>query len=195
MVYRYSWIAGLASIGFAFWELTRLLLPTGSGAKWQLVVLSGLAIGLIVTWTAITYRMRTIWIALLNLGALFIAATRFAAPSESILIFPTLAGLGALWTDLERAFDIIRHGVEPVRPNAGIVVILTALFWLLGSLLAWGLSKDHPFVALLPPLVVALQFATLNRRNDGLIVLGAFIVLVAGPIVLQTMIAGRAWPG
>ncbi len=183
MVYRYSWIAGLASIGFAFWELTRLLLPTGSGAKWQLVVLSGLAIGLIVTWTAITYRMRTIWIALLNLGALFIAATRFAAPSESILIFPTLAGMGALWTDLERAFDIIRHGVEPVRPIAGIVVILTALFWLLGSLLAWGLSKDHPFVALLPPLVVALQFATLDRHSGGLIILGVFILLVAGTIL------------
>ncbi len=183
MVYRYSWIAGLASIGFAFWELTRLLLPTGSGAKWQLVVLSGLAIGLIVTWTAITYRMRTIWIALLNLGALFIAATRFAAPSESILIFPTLAGMGALWTDLERAFDIIRHGVEPVRPIAGIVVILTALFWLLGSLLAWGLSKDHPFVALLPPLVVALQFATLDRRSGGLIILGVFILLVAATIL------------
>jgi len=183
VVYRYSWIAGLASIGFAFWELTRLLLPTGSGAKWQLVVLSGLAIGLIVTWTAITYRVRTIWIALLNVGAFFIAATRFAAPSDSVLVFPTLAGLGALWTDLERAFDIIRHGVEPVRPIAGIVVILTALFWLLGSLLAWGLSKDHPFVALLPPLVVALQFATLDRRSGGLVILGVFIVLVAGTIL------------
>jgi hypothetical protein len=183
VVYRYAWIAGLASIGFAFWELTQLLLPTRSGAKWQLVVLSGLAIGLIVTWTAITYRVRTIWIALLNLGALFIAATRFAAPSESVLIFPKLAGLGALWTDLERAFDIIRHNVEPVLPITGIVVILTALFWLLGSLLAWGLSKDHPFVALLPPLVVALQFATLERRSGGVIILGVFILLVAATIL------------
>jgi hypothetical protein len=183
VVYRYAWIAGLASIGFAFWELTRLLLPTRTGAKWQLVVMSGLAIGLIVTWTAITYRVRTIWIASLNVGALLIAATRFAAPSESILILPTLAGLGELWTDLERAFDIIRHNVEPVLPITGIVVILTALFWLLGSLLAWGLSKDHPFVALLPPLVVALQFATLDRSSGGLIILGVFILLVAGTIL------------
>ena len=173
MVYRYSWIAGLASIVFAFWQLTRLLLPTGSGAKWQLVVLSGLAIGLIVTWTAVTYRVRTIWIVVINLVALFVAATRFAAPSESILILPTVPGVTALWSDLLRAFDVIRHGVEPVRPITGIVVILTALFWLLGALLAWGLSKDHPFVALLPPLVVALQFATLDRRDDSLIILGA----------------------
>ncbi len=183
MVYRYSWIAGLASIGFAFWQLTRLLLPTESGAKWQFVVLSGLAVGLIATWTAVTYRLRAIWIVLINLVALFLAATRFAAPSESLLILPTAPGIAVLWGDLVRAFDVIRHGVEPVRPSTGIVIILTALFWLLGTLLAWGLSKDHPFVALLPPLVVALQFATLNRRNDGLIVLGAFIILVAGTVL------------
>ncbi|MEA2023698.1 MAG: transglutaminaseTgpA domain-containing protein [Actinomycetota bacterium] len=183
MVYRYSWIAGLASIGFAFWQLTRLLLPTASGAKWQLVVLSGFAIGLIVTWTAVTYRLRAIWIVVINVAALFLVATRFAAPSDSLFILPTRSGIVVLWSDLVRAFDVIRHGVEPVRPIVGIVVILTALFWLLGGLLAWGLSKDHPFTALLPPLVVALQFATLNRRNDGLIVLGTFIVLVAGTIL------------
>ncbi|MBQ0817460.1 MAG: hypothetical protein KBT60_05740, partial [Methyloceanibacter sp.] len=116
---------------------------------------------------------------LINVAALFLAATRFSAPSESLLIFPTTPGVVALWSDLVRAFDVIRHNVEPVRPITGIVVILTALFWLLGALLAWGLSKEHPFVALLPPLVVALQFATLDRRNDSLIILGAFVVLVA----------------
>ena len=182
MVYRYSWVAGLASVGFAFWQLGRLLLPTGSGAKWQLVVLSGLIIGLVVTWTAITYRLRTFIVVLINAAALFLAAARFAAPSESIFFFPTPAGLTSLWADLTRAFDIIRHGVEPVRPVTGIVIILTALFWLLGALLAWGLSKDHPFVALLPPLVVALQFATLDRRNGGPFILTVFVVLVAGTV-------------
>ena len=70
MVYRYSWIAGLASIGFAFWQLGGLLLPTGSGARWQLVVLSGLIIGLVITWTAVTYRLRTFVVVLINAGAL-----------------------------------------------------------------------------------------------------------------------------
>jgi len=182
MVYRYSWIAGLASIGFAFWQLDGLLLPTGSGARWQLVVLSGFIIGLVITWTAVTYRLRTFVVVLINAGALFLAAARFAAPAESVFVFPTPAGLTSLWADLTRAFDVIRHGVEPVRPIAGIVIILTALFWLLGALLAWGLSKDHPFVALLPPLVVALQFATLDRRTGGLWTLAVFVVLVAGTV-------------
>ncbi|MEN8112952.1 MAG: transglutaminaseTgpA domain-containing protein [Actinomycetota bacterium] len=183
MVYRYSWIAGLASVAFAYWQLSGLLFPSEGGAKWQLVVLSGFSIGLIVTWTAITYRLRSLWVVMINLGALLLAAARFSAPSESVLVFPTPAGLTILWTDLARAFDVIRHQVEPVRPITGIVIVLTALFWALGALLSWGLSKDHPFAALLPPLVVALQFATLDRRDNGLPVLVAFIVLVAGTIL------------
>jgi transglutaminase-like putative cysteine protease len=182
MVYRVSWIAGLASIGFAFWQLGRLLLPTTSGARWQLVVLSGFVIGLVITWTAVTYRLRSFVIILINAAALLLAAARFAAPTESIFILPTPAGLSSLWSDLARAFDVIRHGVEPVRPIAGIVIILTALFWVLGSLLAWGLSKDHPFVALIPPLVVGVQFATLDRRTGGLAILAVFVVLVAGTV-------------
>ena len=179
MVYRYSWIAGLASIGFAFWQLGHLLLPTGSGAKWQLVVLAGLAIGIIVTWTAITYRLKTWMIVLINAGAFILAATRFSSPADSLLIVPKPAAFSALWSDLDRSFDLIRHGIEPVRPLPGIVIILTALFWLLGLLLAWGLSKDHPFVALIPPLIVGLQFATLDRRATGLVTLAVFVILVA----------------
>ena len=84
MVYRYSWIAGLASIGFAFWQLGRLLLPTTSGARWQLVVLSGLIIGLVITWTAVTYRLRTLVIVLINAAALFnCSAFRRSSPCVS----------------------------------------------------------------------------------------------------------------
>jgi len=179
MVYRYSWIAGLASIGFAFWQLSRLLLPTGSGAKWQFVVLAGLAIGIIVTWTTVTYRLKTWIIALINAGAFVLAATRFSSPADSILIIPKPAAFVALWADLDRSFDLIRHGIEPVRPIPGIVIVLTGLFWLLGFLLAWGLSKDHPFVALIPPIIVGLQFATLDRRPTGVFALAAFVIVVA----------------
>ena len=183
MVYRYSWIAGLAAIGFAFWELGRLLLPSGSGAQWQVIVSSGLLIGLVITWTAASYRLPSLWIVLINAVALLLAATRFAAPAESIAIVPTPAAFTSLWANLGRAVVVIRDGVEPVRPTTGIVIILTALFWLLGALLAWGLTKDHPFVALLPPLVVALHFATLDRHNTGLLLIGLFVALVAATVL------------
>ena len=111
------------------------------------------------------------------------AAARYSAPADSFLIFPTTASLASLWTDLGRALDQIQHGIEPVRPIAGMVIILTALFWLLGILLAWGLSRGHPFAALLPPLVVALQFATIDRLHNGAMVLAVFVVLVASTIL------------
>ncbi len=183
VVYRYSWIAGLASAGFAFWQLGSLLLPSSSGVSWQLVVLSGFIIGLVITWTAVTYRLRAVWIMLINGAALFLAAARFSAPAESLFIFPTPASLSSLWTDLGRALDQIQHGIEPVRPIAGMVIILTALFWLLGILLAWGLTRGHPFVAVLPPLVVALQFATIDRRYNGFVVVAVFVALVAATIL------------
>ena len=183
MVYRYSWIAGLASAGFAFWQLGSLLLPSASGVSWQLMVLSGFVIGLVVTWTSVAYRLRALWIILINGTALFLAAARFSAPADSFLVLPTPASLSSLWADLGRALDLIQHGVEPVRPIAGMVIILTALFWLLGALLAWGLTRGHPFAALLPPLVVALQFATIDRLHNGVFVLAAFVVLVAATIL------------
>ena len=183
MVYRYSWIAGLAAVGFAFWQLGSLLLPSSNGVSWQLVVLSGFVIGLIVTWTAVTYRLRALWIILINAAALFLAAARFSAPAESFFVLPTPASLSSLWIDLGRALDMIQHGVEPVRPITGMVIVLTALFWLLGVLLAWGLSRGHPFAALLPPLVVALQFATIDRRHNGFWMLVVFVVLVAATIL------------
>ena len=183
MVYRHSWIVGFASIGFAFWHLTRLLLPTLSGAKWQLVVLSGLILGILITWTAITYRVGTLVVAGINLAVLFLAATRFAAPESTFLLFPTWTGITALGADLSRAFDVIRFSVEPVLPITGVVVIITALFWLLGAMLAWGLLKGHPFAALIPPLVVGIEFATIERQPSGPIMVAVFVTLVAASIL------------
>ena len=47
MVYRYSWIAGVAAIAFALWRLGNLLEPSTTGIRWQLVVLAALLFGLI----------------------------------------------------------------------------------------------------------------------------------------------------
>lgn len=183
MVYRYSWLAGFASIAFAFYELSRLLRPTASGPKWQLVVLAALALGAVITWTAVTYRLAPVWIILLNIGAFFLAAGRFIAPDTTFLVFPSGETITILRSELSRAFDLIQNGVEPVIPIPGLLVILAALFWGLGSVLVWGLLRGHPFIGLIPPLVVGLQLATVDRNTTGFIAIAVFVALVAASIM------------
>lgn len=183
MVYRYSWLAGLGVIAFSFWELTKLLRSSVGSTAWQLIVLAGLALGMIITWTAVSYRLGTWLVALLNGGALFLAAARFSAPESTVLVFPTGDSVAMLGAELERAWQLIQNGVEPVIPLPGLVIIVTAVFWAMGAMLVWGLMRTHPFVALVPPLVVALQLATVDRNESGLVRVGIFIFLVAAAIV------------
>jgi transglutaminase-like putative cysteine protease len=180
MVYRYSWVAGAGAIVFAMWRLSELLRPTPSGAKWQFVVLAAFSIGLIVTWTALAYRLKARWVALLNLVLFVAAASRYGAPDTGWLILPGPDTLATVSAQLERAIGIIRHGIEPVQPIPGMVIVLGGLFWLLGSLMSLGLSKDRPFVALIPPLVVGLQLITIDRQPSSTLEAAVFVLLVAG---------------
>ncbi|MCH8900442.1 MAG: transglutaminase domain-containing protein [Acidobacteria bacterium] len=179
MVYRYSWIAGAASIGFAVWRLSEVLQPTRSGAKWQLMVLASVMIGIIVTWAAVSYRMRAGWIALLNLALFVFAAARYGAPNTGVWVLPGPDTFATLATEIERAVGLIRHGVEPVQPTIGLVVILAGVFWLLGSLLAFGLLSGRPFVALAPPLVIGLQLLTVELQPSSNMEIALFVFLVA----------------
>ena len=183
MVYRYSWLAGFAAIAFSFWQLTKLLRPSVGTTHWQLIVLAGLLLGMIITWTAVSYRLSTWLVAGLNLGALFLAAARYAAPDSTILVVPTGESVSILRAELVRAWQVIQNGVEPVIPIPGLVVLVTAVFWGLGAVFVWGLLTRHPFVGLLPPLIVSLQFATVDRNPSGLAQVGVFVLLVAGAIM------------
>lgn len=179
MVYRYGWIAGAASIGFAVWRLSEVLQPTRSGAKWQLMVLAAVMIGIIVTWAAVNYGMRGGWIALLNLALFVFAAGRYGAPDTGVWVLPGLDTFATLGTEIERAVGLIRYGVEPVQPTIGLVVILAGVFWLVGALLAFGLLSGRPFVALAPPLVIALQLLTVERQPSSNGEIALFVLLVA----------------
>ena len=75
MVQRYSWIAGLIALGFAFAQLNGLLRPTGDGVPWQFVVIAAGVLGIIITWAGITYRMPAWAVILLNGVALLVAIT------------------------------------------------------------------------------------------------------------------------
>lgn len=185
MVYRHSWLAGAAALVFAFSGLSGLLRPTATGTKWQLVVIATLVLGATITWTALNYRAHPIAVVTINVIGIAGAAIRIAAP-ETTGIIPNSETLVALREQLERAFSLIRTGIEPVQPLPGIVIIVALVFWVTGVLLTWGLMRGHPYLALVPPLVLGLQFATMDRNRTGWLRTLIFVALVAGSIVAIT---------
>jgi transglutaminase-like putative cysteine protease len=186
MVYRYSWLAGAIALAFAFTGLSGLLRETRDGTRWQYIVIAALVLGATITWTALSYRAHPIFVVGLNLGALVIAISRIAAPETTRGLLPTGETLRVLRDQLERAFDLIRSGIEPVQPRPGLVIIVAVVFWVAGVLLTWGLMRGHPYVALVPPLVLALQFATMDRNRTGWLRIAIFLAIVAGSIVAIT---------
>jgi hypothetical protein len=163
VVYRFSWLAGLAGGLFALGRLERLLHPSPDGLPWEVILLATAVLGGAITWAGLAYRLSTLTVAAVNLAAMLLTVFRIAVPATTRFVFPTLSSFPALGRELGYALDVIRTGVAPVLPLAGIIAILAVVFWLLGALLSWGLRRDRPYAAVLAPLVVYLQFATMDR--------------------------------
>jgi len=167
MVHRFSWLAGLAGILFALLRLERLLRSSADGLPWEVVLLAAAILGGALTWASLAYRLPAAAVVVINLAAMLLTVVRVAVPGTTWFIFPTPSSFPALGTELSYALDVSRTGVAPVLPLAGIIAMLAVLFWILGSLLVWGLRREHPYVAVLAPLVAYLQFATMDRRRSG----------------------------
>ncbi len=179
MVYRFSWLAGIAAVGLAFWELSYLLRDSEVGTPWQAAILVSILLGAGITWTAIAYRAHPVVILVVNTVAFILTAGLLVAPDTLWAVFPTRLTWDAMWFEMGRALDVIRHGVEPVFPLPGIVLLLSALFWTLGFLLVAGLLNGRPFVAILTPLIVSLQFVIIDRKPKTLPHLAVFLGVVA----------------
>lgn len=183
MEYRLSWIAGIAAVGLAFWELSSLLRETATGTSWQIAILVAALLGAGVTWTAIAYRFPAWLVILANVGAFAILTGFLIAPDTLLVVLPTAETWAALQVELRRAVEIIRYSVEPVRPVPGLVLLLAVLFWTLGFLFTAGLMNNRPFVAIITPLVVALQFSIIDRKPKSLTHVGVFILVVAFSLI------------
>ena len=116
--------------------------------------------------------------AVVNIGAFVILAGLVVAPGTLFAFLPTQETWIALQNELARATEIIRHSVEPVRPAPGLVMLISLLFWTLGFLVTAGLLNDRPFVAVITPLIVAVQFSIIDRTPLSLAHIGALILLV-----------------
>ena len=167
VVNRLGWIAGIAGIGLALARAERLLRSSVEGLPWELILVTAAVLGATITWAGLSYRLSGGVIAAANLAAALLAMVRIAVPSTTWFIFPTLDSFAALRDELVFARDVISTGVAPVIPLSGIIAILALVFWGLGGLLSWGLQRGRPYVAVLAPLVVYLEFAVMDRRPGG----------------------------
>ncbi len=183
MVYRYSWIAGIAGIGLAFLELSSILRASDSGTSWQVAIIVAVLLSMGVTWTALAYRAN-VWLAMIgNVVAYVLVVGLLVAPDTLWGIFPTADTFTVIQVELAHALDIIQHSAEPVRPVPGLIMLLAGLFWILGFLLVAGLLNSRPFVAVLTPIIIALQFVIIDRRPKGLVHIAIFVGVAAFALV------------
>jgi transglutaminase-like putative cysteine protease len=194
MGYRLGWLAGIAGIAFALTRAGRLLRSSIEGLPWQVVLVAAAALGAAITWAAVSYRLRARWIVLINVVAVALTVVRIAAPETTWFIFPTAASVEALTSELSFAREVISTGVAPVIPLSGIVAILATVFWALGALLAWGLLSERPYVAVLSPLVVYLEFAVMDRRPGGMWAT-AFMLMIGFALVAVALDQRRSGTG
>jgi transglutaminase-like putative cysteine protease len=183
MVYRFSWIAGITAIGLAFWELSSLLRDSVTGTPWQVAILVAALLGAGFTWTALAYRAPAWVVVVTNVSAFVVLTGLIVAPETLVVVIPTGETWAVLVDELGRALEIIRYSVEPVRPVPGLVVLISLLFWTLGFLLTAGLLNDRPFVAILTPLIVAVQFSIIDRKPKSLTHLALFTLVVAFSLI------------
>jgi len=194
MVYRLSWFTGVAGIALALARVDRLLLDSSGGLPWQVVLVASAVLGATISWAGVAYRLHGALLTVIHLAAITITVARIAVPQTTWFVFPTRASFAALGTELQFARDVIRAGVAPVIPLAGLVAILALVFWGLGALLAWGLNTGRPYVAVLTPLVVYLEFAVLDRRLGGWWTTG-FMALIGLTLIAVTVDRRRETAG
>ena len=180
VVYRFSWIAAVAGIGLALARAERLLRSSVDGLPWEVILVTAAVLGATITWAGISYRLSGGVVAAINGVAALLTAVRIAVPSAGW--YPTVESAQALRDELTFARDVIGSGVAPVIPLSGIIAILALVFWALGALLSWGLGRNRPYVAVLAPLVVYLEFAVMDRRPSGWWTT-AFMIFIGGALL------------
>ncbi len=183
MGYRLTWFATGAGILLAILRMGRLLRDTSQGPPWQLVLIAALLLGGMITWVTVSYRVRTTLMILANIAGLAIATLRIAAPDTALLgVLPTASTLGEVSRELGFAMELIRFGTAPIIPVAGIILMLTWIFWTIGALGVWALMTGRGILAVVPGMILYLQLATMDRIPPGRGWLTAAMLVLIGSL-------------
>ncbi|MEE9227970.1 MAG: DUF3488 and transglutaminase-like domain-containing protein [Acidimicrobiia bacterium] len=178
MAYRLTWIAGLGLLGLVIARLSRLLLPTESGLPWPVVLIMAAALGGIVTWAATQARLGAGWVVLINvvLFGLFLFIYVGGDIAESAI--PPLDVIDDVRHEMGDALTVFRFSAPPVVPLVGLVALIGVLLWVLTGLAVWGVLRNNPYLAVVPPVVLYLQLAVIDRQDAAWGWMLAFLVLV-----------------
>jgi transglutaminase-like putative cysteine protease len=175
---RLGRIAGIVALGLVLARLDlRLLL---GGPPWPVVLVASAVLGGIVFWLlgqGLSGRPRLVN-TLFALGAA-ILLLRVSVPETLFAgVIPTTETWPPLVNELSEAVRLIRHGVAPIIPTAGVVAVLALIMWSIGGLFAWG-STNGPVAALfIPLLTLYLQLAVSDRHPVGLTWTIVFVIVI-----------------
>ncbi len=180
MVYRFSRLILLLSVSFTVLRLGNLLRQAESGPPWQLVLIAAFLMGAAITWLVVNARFTTMTFFTANLLGYVLASLRIMAPGTLTFgLIPSAATRQVVVDELAFAVELIRFGSTPVLPVRGLIAVIALAFWIFGALGTWGLTSRRPAWALLPPLMLSLQLATIDRVPSPRSWTIAFAALVA----------------
>ncbi|MEE8490552.1 MAG: DUF3488 and transglutaminase-like domain-containing protein [Acidimicrobiia bacterium] len=159
-------------------RLTRLLLPTEAGVPWAVVLMMAAVLGGLVTWAVGHARLRSIWVVLVNVVLFGVFVFVYVGGDIAQSVVPPLDVIDDIRHEMGDGLSIFRSSAPPVSPLAGLVALIGGVLWALMALSVWGVLRNNPYLAVVPPVVFYLQLAVIDRQDAPWYWMVAFLVLV-----------------
>jgi transglutaminase-like putative cysteine protease len=93
-------------------------------------------------------------------------------------VVPPLDVIDDIRHEMGDALSIFRSSPPPVSPLAGLVALIGGVLWALTALSVWGVLRNNPYLAVVPPVVFYLQLAVIDRQDAPWQWMVVFLVLV-----------------
>ncbi len=161
---RLGQVAGLLAAALVVARLDLLLMSGPELVEWPPILVAAFILGLLVRWL-VGQTSLSPWPAgmITALGAILVL--QWVTAPETVLygVVPTSETLPVLLEQLQIAGRVFRSGVPPVVPTIGLVGVLAALMWFLGSTFAIGSLTGSLALMVIPSGFFYLQLALLDR--------------------------------
>ncbi|MEX1249266.1 MAG: transglutaminaseTgpA domain-containing protein, partial [Acidimicrobiia bacterium] len=191
-----SRVAGIAAFSLMVVRLGRLFETGGDAPAWHLILVAAAFLGGVVWWLASqTMSSRRAAAGVFAVAGILLFLRISVAQTLIVGFFPGPETPAALLAEMGESFDIMRFGVSPVYPSAGLVAILAVVMWVIGALFVWGATHGPAAAMSLPSIGMYLQFAVIDRAPAGRGWMGmaaaVFALAVAAIATDRKSVAGR----